>query len=183
MNILELFKPLIKYLAIRLTEARDVTLLSVWFSIPMTFALNILNWATAEANVDYVRIVLTAIAIDHVLGTVVHSRFYKDDFSLLKNMGGLGIKLLAVISMGSIFDGLSTLAISQDFVYKYLFFVTRIIVFLYPARSAMRNCYIVTRGAFPPKILMERSDSAFNNLDINIFIKKTNDTTSTKGKV
>jgi len=173
--MIEPFKPLINYVIVRLTEIRDVTLISAWFSIPITFIFNIVTWANAEANVDYVRIVLTAIAIDHVLGTIVHSRLFKDDFSLLKNMGGLGIKILAVLSMGSLFDGLSTLALSQDFIYRYLFWSTRILVFAYPARSAMRNCYIITRGAFPPKIIMERSDYAFNNLDLNIFKKKDTD--------
>jgi len=172
MNIFDPFKPLLEYIAVRLTEMRDVTLLSIWFSMPVTFALNAYTWANSEANVDYVRIVLTAIAIDHIFGSIVHSRFFKDDFSLLKNIGGLGIKILVVVCMGSLFDGLATLAITEDFVYKYLFFVTRILIFLYPARSAMKNCYIVTRGAFPPKIIMERSDKAFNNLDINIFKKK-----------
>ena len=118
MNMIEPFKPLINYVIVRLTEIRDVTLISAWFSIPITFIFNIVTWANAEANVDYVRIVLTAIAIDHVLGTIVHSRLFKDDFSLLKNMGGLGIKILAVLSMGSLFDGLSTLALSQDFIYR-----------------------------------------------------------------
>lgn len=172
MNLIEPLKPLTSWIVIRLTEMRDVTLLSFYFSLPVTFFMNIMSWATSEANTDYVRIVLTAIAIDHILGTIAHSRFYKDDFSLIKNIGGLGIKILVVVTMGSLFEGLAELAITEDFVYRYLFFVTRILIFFYPARSAMKNCYIVTRGAFPPKVLMEKSDKFNNTLDINVFKKK-----------
>lgn len=172
MNLIEPMKPLMDYMSRVLIEIRDTTLLSLYFGIPITIFTSITKWVYAAENVDYVRIVLTAIAIDHVLGTIAHSRWFKDDFSMLKNIGGLGIKILVVVTMGKLFDDMATLTSSEDFVYKYLLISTRIIVFLYPARSAMRNCYIVTRGAFPPKIIMERSDKAFNNMDLRELGKK-----------
>jgi hypothetical protein len=171
MSISEYLKPAIGYSVSILTEMRDTALLSLYLAIPAPAFTGLSAWISVSSNVDFLRIVLTAIAIDHILGSLAHSRYFKDDFSLIKNIGGLGIKILVVITMGSLFNDLATLTKNEDFIYKYLLFVTHILIFLYPARSAMRNCFIISGKRFPPKLLMEKTDDAFNNLDIKAFKK------------
>lgn len=171
MSISEYIKPFVNYTISMLAEIGQTTILSLYLAIPTAVFSGINTWVSISDNRDFLRIVLTAIAIDHILGTIGHSRFFKNDFSLVKNIGGLAIKLLIVVTMGSLFNDLATLTKTEDFIYKYLSFVTHIIIFLYPARSAMRNCYIITGKTFPPKIMMKNSDSVFESMDITMFNK------------
>lgn len=169
-------KPLIQFLAVALAEIRDVTLWSVWVALPAALLSWAFGWAYSVDNIDYVRVVLSAIATDHVFGTISHL-WFKRDFSILKNIGGLAIKILVVLLMGSLFDGLTILVIKEDFIYRYLLLVTRLLVFLYPAMSAMKNCHIITGGVFPPKMFMMKSLKFTETMDIKVF--KTEDTTTT----
>lgn len=157
------------FISIALTEIRDVTLWSLWLSLPAAIVGWAMGWAMDVNNIDYVRVVLIAIAIDHIFGTIVHSGLYKNDFSILKNLFGLALKILVVILMGFIFHGLAVLTIQEDFIYRYLVLTTRVLVFLYPAMSAMRNCNIITKGVFPSDIMMMKGTKFNNTMDIKVF--------------
>lgn len=162
-------KPFTEFIYISLTEIRDVTLWSLWLSLPAAIISWGMGWATSVDNIDYVRVVLIAISIDHVFGTIAHSTLFKNDFSILQNIAGLGLKILVVILMGFIFHGLAVLVIKEDFIYRYLVMATRVLVFLYPAMSAMRNCNLITKGVFPPDALMMKGEKFKKTLDIRVF--------------
>ena len=105
-------------------------------------------------NSDYAIFVLTAVAIDHLLGSVYHA-FWKRDFSIKKNLGGLLIKTMIVVSVGYLFEGLNTILEGSSFIKSYFVISLRLMVFLYPAGSAFSNSYLITNKKFPPMGFME----------------------------
>lgn len=161
------------YLLNNINELGNAAIWALFISIPATITSSLTKWTLV--NSDYVRVVLVAIIIDHALGTIVH--LVKRDFSILKNMTGLGLKLFIIICMGLIFEGLGTLVIIHSFIYDYLITVLHIGVFLYPAKSAMLNSHIITRGVFPPRIIVEKVSTftnTFNIEDLDLKKNKTN---------
>lgn len=116
-------------------------------------------------NIDYVVIALGFVAVDHVLGSIVHY-FYLKDWCWKKNIIGLLIKLSMVLSGGLIFEGLTHITIEQDLIYSYLKMTTRLLVIIYPGLSAMKSCRIITKGAFPPAALVGKFDGFNKDLDI-----------------
>lgn len=120
---------------------------------PFAMAIDkILEWQ--EVNVGYAILVLTAVAIDHILGTVYHA-FWTKDFCFKKNVKGLVIKLLIVVSVGYLFEGLNMLMEDATFIVDYTLMTLRVMVFLYPAGSAFSNTYVMTNKKFPPMGFME----------------------------
>lgn len=100
-------------------------------------------------NIDYIMLVLGAICVDHILGSIYHA-FFKRDFVWKKNFTGLSIKVALVVLVAFIFEGLNHIVKSDSFLKEYLIIVTRLSVFLYPAGSALMNSAEITNGVFPP---------------------------------
>lgn len=132
-----------------LIKMKGVIALSYLLSPIALFSFKILGgWYIS--NSDYVLIILAAIAIDHLLGTIKYL-FFVGDFNIKENIKGLTVKIFLVVCMGILFEGLNIL-VSQDSIIKdYLVIVTRLMVFLYPALSAFRSSSIISGGKFPPK--------------------------------
>lgn len=107
-----------------------------------------------ELNIGYAVLVLTAVTIDHLLGTLYHA-FWLRDFSFKKNVTGLITKLVIVVSIGYLFEGLHTLMESASLLVEYVVTTLRVSVFLYPAGSAFGNAYVMTDKQFPPMGFME----------------------------
>lgn len=124
---------------------------------------NVGDWMTL--NVDYIAIAMACVAIDHILGTIVHA-YYLKDFSWKKNVTGLLIKLSMVMLGGIIFEGLTHITKEQDLVYTYLKITTRLVVCIYPAMSAMVNMRIITGGSFPPLAFLDKFKSFNTDLDV-----------------
>jgi hypothetical protein len=127
-----------------------------------------------DNNIDYIRIALGVIAVDHLLGSYVHSRFKYDDWDWKKNITGFGVKLSMVVAFGFIMEGLAHITVEDDFIYRYVKMSGRILVILYPGISAMKNMRVITNGVFPPEIFFGRAKDAFNTGDIKK-LKKDND--------
>jgi len=150
------------YLLNNAQELGSATLWALFLSIPATITSALTHWTLT--NGDYIRVVLIGIIIDHALGTVVH--LIKRDFSILKNITGLALKLFIIICMGLLFESLGTLVKAQSFIYTYLITVLHIGVFLYPAKSAMLNSHILTKGVFPPRIVVKTVSKFTDTFDI-----------------
>lgn len=116
---------------------------------PVIFILErISNWGIN--NADYVVIVLSAILIDHALGSLRHSRLYDDDFCMRQNVKGLFVKLILVVMIGVLFEELHHLAGNYKFITEYTLTIARLTVFLYPFGSAIGNSRRISGGKFPP---------------------------------
>jgi hypothetical protein len=113
----------------------------------------ILDWRTE--NKAFLIFVLGAIAIDHIIGTIIHA-FYLRDFSLIKNIKGLLTKIFLVMAIGFLFEGMSYILKEESFIATYLGMLLNLTVFLYPAGSAFLNAAIMTNGVFPPVGLINK---------------------------
>jgi hypothetical protein len=141
------------------------------YSLLATFKLSIILtpfiWAYDKMfqwgldNQDYIIIVMGAILVDYIFGTIKHVWFTKTDkgrptFTLKGNVVGLMLKLTLAVAGGFLFEGLSHLTKEATFLETSLKIITRVIVFMYPAISAWENIYIVSGEKFPPKKWMEK---------------------------
>lgn len=106
-------------------------------------------------NQDYILIVVGAILIDWIFGTIKHL-FFTHTFTWKKNAIGLTTKIALAVAGGFLFEGLNFLVKDSDFVVTSTKIVTRIIILMYPGISAFENIYIVSGEKFPPKAWMER---------------------------
>lgn len=106
-------------------------------------------------NAEYVNFTAFAIFADYVLGTIKHA-FVDRDFSFKKNIQGFFLKVFLVLFVGVIFEGFSNIIHQESIIKTYLEIVARLIVFLYPAGSAMSNSSALTDGVFPPSGFMKR---------------------------
>lgn len=121
-------------------------------------------------NNGYIRFVLFAIALDHIIGTLIHL-FWKHDFSIKRNALGLLLKLFAVFAVTVVFEGINFIYAEENILSQYLSITTRLIVFLYPAVGVLKNLSIMTNGKFP-SIGMIKKIARFNHsLDLNEFEK------------
>ncbi|SFS30882.1 phage holin family protein [Lutibacter maritimus] len=125
----------------------------------------ITHWAFD--NQEYVMFVFIAIAIDHLLGSILH--LIKRDFSLKKNITGLITKIGLVVAVGFLFEGVNAIAKDDSFIKEYLVIVLRLTVFMYPAGSAFYNSSILTKGKFPPIGWMNKLKKFEENLDLKNF--------------
>lgn len=117
-------------------------------------------------NSDYVTFVIGAIIIDHILGSLYHA-FWLRDFSFKKNIYGLLTKLIIVVCVGYLFEGLDTLMVKGSILKDYTVMVLRLMVFLYPASSAFQNSYEMTGKKFPPMAFMEKLKRFSESATIN----------------
>lgn len=115
----------------------------------------ITNWGIENEN--YILIVLGAIMIDWLFGTIKHL-FFTYTFSLKRNAIGLTIKIGLAVAGGFLFEGLSHLISESDsdILVSGSKTVTRVIILMYPGISAFENIYVVSGEKFPPRIWMER---------------------------
>lgn len=126
-------------------------------------------------NDDYVLLVLGAILTDWFFGSWKH--FRNKTFNLGENAKGLVLKITLTVGGGFLFEGLSHLTSTYDMLVGLTQVITRLVVFLYPALSAINNIYIVSDEKFPPKRFVDNINKFFNdpskeNLD-NIFDSKS----------
>lgn len=121
----------------------------------------------AIQNSSYVAIVLSAIAIDHILGSVRHSRLFDNDFEWRENVKGLFTKLFLVVCVGILFEEVHHLAEPYKFVTEYTITITRITVFFYPFSSAIGNSRRISGGKFPPKGIEDRINKWMDSLNQN----------------
>ncbi|WP_425628883.1 hypothetical protein [Cellulophaga lytica] len=136
-----------------IAKAKATFMLSL-FASPVVFLLdNITNWAVT--NSAYIYFTGAAIIIDHILGTAVHL-FVKKDFSAKKNIVGFLVKSALVVAVGILIEGFRAIGATDTVVFDYFNMFGRLMVFVYPAGSALMNSSIITKGVFPPTSFMER---------------------------
>jgi len=120
-------------------------------------------------NADYITVVLIAIAIDHILGSIKHAWFDKD-FTFKKNILGLLMKVGLVVACGVLFEAFNVIIKDGNFIKEYLNIITRLIVFLYPAGSAFGNSAVISGGKFPPQAWLDKLrkfQSSLNTKDLS----------------
>jgi len=121
-------------------------------------------------NQYYVLFVLVAIIIDHILGSIYH-KFYKKDFTLKQNLIGLIVKVGLAITVGFLFEGINILITADDkfaeLISGWTVMTLRLIVFLYPAMSALENSSTMTGGKFPPTGIFKKLKSFTETADLD----------------
>lgn len=122
-------------------------------------------------NSQYVAVVAWAIMIDYILGTIRHI-FVDRDFDFRKNISGILRKGFLVVAVGYLFEGFNVIITHDSLISQYLEIVARLMVFLYPAGSAMGNSSVLSGGRFPPVGWMNRLNQFRQNADPKTF---TND--------
>lgn len=130
-------------------------------------------------NQDYIFIVMGAILIDYIFGTIKHIFITKTEsgrptFTLKRNAIGIMLKIGLAVCGGFLFEGLSYLTREATIIETSLKIITRVIVFMYPAVSAWENIYIVSGEKFPPKKWMEKLGLYKNSADLKDLIGKEN---------
>ncbi|MGB3452969.1 MAG: hypothetical protein WBA59_03985 [Moheibacter sp.] len=129
------------------------------------------NWGIH--NQDYILIVLGAIFVDWVFGTIKHI-WFTHTFTWKQNAIGLTTKIALAVAGGFLFEGLNTLVKDVDIVVTSFKIITRVIILMYPGVSAFENIYIVSGEKFPPKAWMERLKVWNKSLDPNDLINNKN---------
>lgn len=157
----------------KLIQIKQASLYSSVISLIMVALSKSISW-WIEKNIDYILIALGSVALAHILGSIVHHKF-KKDFDWRKNIIGFCIMLSMVVVVALLMEGLAHITKQQDFIYKYMSMVGRLITIIYPIRSALKNVKIITNGAFPPDALIGKLESFNKTLDISEF--KDKDTT------
>lgn len=143
------------------------------FSSPIAYLCSVLtDWFSL--NSGYVIFVFIAIIIDHLVGSWVHA-FIKRDFSMKKNIKGFFTKTIMVILVGIIVEGMVYLLGSRLFISDYFGFISKIMVFIYPAGSALMNVSIITNGVFPPTVWLDKIKKFNRDADLRHFKPKKDD--------
>ena len=141
--------------------------------IPSLFFPHLSEWVML--NIDYVGFALGAIALDHILGTYVHLKIDKD-WNWQKNISGFGVKLSMVVAFAFLMEGLAHIAVDGDLIYTYIKMAGRFLVIIYPSLSAMKNIKIITKGAFPPDIIIGKLERFNESMNFNEFKNKDEET-------
>jgi hypothetical protein len=128
-------------------------------------------------NQSFMIFVFSAIAIDHILGTIVHA-FVKKDFTFKKNIKGIVMKVGMCIAGYSLFVMIHEILKGVPFIPDYFKILIQFIVFIWPAGSAMGNMSILTGGKFPPIGWMRKLERFQENLDVNQFKNKEDESTT-----
>lgn len=150
---------------------------SIWATAKLSIILTpfIFIWDKISSwginNSDYILVVMGAILVDYIFGTIKHLWFTKD-FTFKGNANGLVMKLGLAVAGGFLFEGLSYLTKESELLFGALKITTRVIIFMYPAMSAWENLYIVSGEKFPPKSWMDRLNIFGKTLNPNDLIKK-----------
>jgi len=107
------------------------------------------------SNNTYVELVLGAIIVDYVMGSLYHF-FWKRDFTLKKNITGLMIKIILVLAVAFLYEGLAYFLQDVSSVQSITIGILRLTVFLFPALSALWNVYEMSGKKFPPIGIMNK---------------------------
>lgn len=149
------------------------TLLLSLISTPFVFmSEGVLDWF--NLNVEFISFVFGAVVIDHIVGTYVHL-YIKRDFELKKNIKGFFMKTALIVVVFFIGRGMVSILGEESLVSNYFRIVMRLMVFLYPAGSALVNCSVITKGKFPPLGFMKKISQFNSNMDLSEFKKKENE--------
>lgn len=149
-------------------KTKYILLLSFPLSL-INIILNIISdWAIS--NHTYISGVLLCIAIDHLLGSIFH--LYKlKDFTFRKNILGLLRKLGLCTAGALVFEIIHNTLYEIPFIYSYLKTVTRLVVILYPASSALLTISFLTNGKFPPLSLIKKINQFNVDLDVKQLVQ------------
>ncbi|TSE05261.1 hypothetical protein [Aquimarina algiphila] len=126
----------------------------------------IMEWFSI--NFVYVLFVMGAIIVDHILGSYIHA-FVKRDFSMKENIKGFVLKCLLVIAVGYLIEGFKHILGGGNFITDYFSVISRLMVFVYPAGSALMNCSIITNGKFPPTSWISKITKFNKDMNLDAF--------------
>lgn len=118
--------------------------------------------------------VCAALVIDHLIGSYVH-KMIKKDFTWKKNLHGFLIKGFSVVAGYVLFEMMHQIVDDVDFISTYFKITLQLIVFMYPAGSALVNISIASGGKFPSKGIMEKFVKFENTADLETFKTKQNE--------
>ena len=121
-------------------------------------------------NYVYVSWVLSAILVDWIFGVWKHLKFRT--FSLKLNAIGLFIKLSMCLGSGFLFEGFNHLTEESEFIVSTLRMIFRLVVFIYPTISALKSMSKISNGKMPPASIMNMFTKFNENLDLNNFNPK-----------
>ena len=122
-------------------------------------------------NIAFIGFVFGAVIIDHLVGTYVHAKI-KKDFSMKKNIQGFFMKAFLIVGVYFLGRGIVHILGEENVVAIYFRMIMRLMVFIYPAGSALVNISIITKGKFPPIGFMEKITRFNKNMDLNEFKEK-----------
>lgn len=154
------------YKASFLSKIKLIIIFSLPLSIITTFFHSIELWSVS--NHDFITAVLLCIAIDHIIGTILHAGKLKD-FSIKNNILGVCKKTSLCVLSGILFEIIYHTLKEIPLIYEYIKSVTRLTVILYPAGSAFINMSILTNGKFPPFGWIKRIQAFNANLNLDKF--------------
>ena len=77
-------------------------------------------------------------------------------------------------------EGIQHILNSDSCISTYFIIVGKLMVFIYPAGSALMNCSIITHGQFPPIGLMKTIKNFNKHLDIKKFKPKEDENSDIK---
>lgn len=175
MIFLNILKFLISFLLENLTLIHKGTIamklkasfILAFYSAPIIFILEkVTDWYMM--NYAYVTFTLVAIIFDHLLGTWVHAKILKD-FSWRRNIQGFFSKVILVLIGAVMIEGIIDIIQPVPFVADYVKVMSRLVVFIYPAGSALMNCSLLTGGKFPPTAFMKKIANFNSGLDPTSF--------------
>lgn len=155
-----------------LMKLKATTLLSLVGSPFVFLGESIINWF--HLNIEFVLFVFGAIIIDHLAGSYVHA-YIKKDFSIKQNIKGFFIKTTLVILVFFLGRGIVSILGNDNTVALYFKIIMRLMVFIYPAGSALVNISIITNGKFPPIGFMKKLTKFNENMDLSEFKEQENE--------
>lgn len=124
-------------------------------------------------NMEYIMFVFVAVILDHMIGSYVHL-FVKRDFSFEKNLKGLAAKIFLTITVAILVRGMVFILGTGNIITEYFTAVMRLMVFLYPAGSALVNISLITGGKFPPLGFMKKIQKFNSDVNMNAFKDEEN---------
>lgn len=140
---------------------------------PIAFFLEkVMEWLSL--NYEYVGFVVAAILIDHLIGSWVHA-VHNRDFTIKKNIQGLFTKCALVLLVGILVEGFHHIVGVDNFLTDYFSVISRLMVFIYPAGSALMNCAIITKGKFPPVSWMVKLNRFNKEMTLESFKPKSDE--------
>lgn len=154
-----------------IAKFKSTMYLAIITTAPMGLFEAISHWISS--NGGYIFFVLLAIAIDYGVGIAVHIK--KRDFSIKKNIVGVVTKMALVFAVGVLFEGFQFLHPDANIITQYLGLILRVMVFLYPAGSALMNVSVLTHGSFPPVGFMNKITKFNKDADIRHLTNTEND--------
>lgn len=89
-----------------------------------------------------------------------------------KNIQGFLVKVSLVLLVAILLEGISHILGKNNFITQYFKIISQLMVFIYPAGSALINSSIITEGTFPPIGFLEKIKRFNKEMDISQFKKK-----------